>query len=52
MTRLLYQTGESQTLCENGRHVLVTNDGAEHPQGRCDCTPRELWLLPDQTVGL
>lgn len=41
MERILWQTGEAWLLCcyERGqqRHVLMTRDGEEVDQGRCDC---------------
>lgn len=37
MERILWQTAESHTLCNGKVHVLVTNDGADWPQGPCDC---------------
>ena len=37
MERILWQTGESHTLCNGQEHILITNDGEEWLQGHCTC---------------
>ena len=48
--RILWQTSEAQLTCDGHQHVLQTNDGAVWAQGKCACSPLELWELPKQEM--